>query len=66
MARDGFTDEAAVVAERLVHLGSETGHRLPELCGGEPVGTRPVPYPASCRPQAWAAAASAVVLDILG
>lgn len=66
MARAGFADEAAVVAERLLRLGVASGYRLPELCGGEPVGRHPVPYPAACRPQAWAAAAVVVVLDILG
>ena len=34
-------------------------YRLPELYGGDQAGdvTFPVDYPASCRPQAWAAAA---------
>jgi len=66
MARAGFADEAAVVAGRLLQLGVASGYRLPELCGGEAVGRRPVPYPAACLPQAWAAAAAVVVLDILG
>jgi glycogen debranching enzyme len=66
MARAGFVDEAAVVAERLVRLGEASGYRLPELCAGEAVGRCPVPYPAACRPQAWAAAAAAVVLDLIG
>ena len=41
------------------------GVRLPvaRAVWGEPVGRRPVPYPAACRPQAWAAAAAVVVLD---
>ena len=33
---------------------------------GETVGGRPIPYPAACRPQAWAAASAAVLLDVLG
>ena len=45
MARAGFADEAAVVAERLLRLGVASGYRLPELCGGEAVGRRPVPVP---------------------
>jgi len=65
MARAGFPEQAAVVAERLLRLGEASGYRLPELCGGEAIGQRPVPYPASCRPQAWAAAAAAPVLEIL-
>ena len=43
--------------------------RLPELYGGQPATTegRPVPYPSSCRPQAWSAAASMVIVAaILG
>ena len=43
--------------------------RLPELYGGQPARTegRPVPYPSSCRPQAWSAAASMVIVAaILG
>jgi len=65
MARAGFADQAAVVAERLLRLGEASGHRLPELCGGEAIGQRPVPYPASCRPRARAAAAAAPILEIL-
>ena len=43
--------------------------RLPELYGGQAAATevRPVPYPTSCRPQAWSAAASMVIVGaILG
>jgi glycogen debranching enzyme len=41
--------------------------RMPELHSGEGGIPRPLPYPASCRPQAWSAAASVVVLSsILG
>lgn len=65
MARAGFTDEAAIVAERLLRLGAGCRYRMPELCGGEAVGRRPVPYPAACRPQAWAAAAAVAVHNIL-
>jgi glycogen debranching enzyme len=65
MARAGFPDDAATVAERLLRLGAGCGYRMPELCGGEALGRRPVPYPAACRPQAWAAAAAVAVHDIL-
>ena len=44
-------------------------HRMPELFGGHPRADYPVPvpYPASCRPQAWAATASvAMVTAALG
>jgi glycogen debranching enzyme len=44
-------------------------YRLPELFAGDAArpGVRPVPYPASCRPQAWSAASAIVLLSaILG
>lgn len=62
MALAGFDAEAARVHAALVRLSSRVGHRFPELVAGDPVGTDPVPYPASCRPQAWAAASAAVLL----
>ena len=62
----GRVSEARVLADRLVELGTASEGRLPELCGGETVAGRPVPYPAACRPQAWAAASAAVLLDVLG
>jgi glycogen debranching enzyme len=42
--------------------------RLPELYGGQgAILGRPVPYPSACRPQAWSAAASLVIVAaILG
>ena len=42
--------------------------RLPELYGGQAATLgRPVPYPSACRPQAWSAAASLVIVAaILG
>ena len=44
-------------------------YRLPELFSGDAArrGVRPLPYPASCRPQAWSAASAIVVLStVLG
>lgn len=39
-------------------------HQLPELFGGQSAtpGSAPVPYPASCHPQAWAAASAVALL----
>ncbi|MET1052321.1 MAG: amylo-alpha-1,6-glucosidase, partial [Mycetocola sp.] len=39
-------------------------YRMPELHSGDPAGvfSRPIPYPAACRPQAWSAAAAVAVL----
>ncbi len=62
LALAGHTTEADRVHEALVRLSTRSHHRFPELIAGEPVGTQPVPYPASCRPQAWAAASAAVLL----
>ncbi len=58
LARYGFLEEADAVAVGLFEAAEAFGGRLPELfCGFDrstfPV---PVPYPASCSPQAWASA----------
>jgi glycogen debranching enzyme len=58
LARYGFLEEADAVAVGLFDAAEAFGGRLPELfCGFDrsafPV---PVPYPASCSPQAWASA----------
>ncbi len=62
LALAGFSKEADQVSEALVRLSTRSQHRFPELIGGDTVGSQPVPYPASCRPQAWAAASAAVLL----
>ncbi len=55
-------------ASRLLHgliaAGDHLGDRLPELFGGEQrtAGSRPLPYPAACRPQAWSAGAALLAL----
>jgi glycogen debranching enzyme len=51
----------------LLAAGHAFDYRLPELFAGDTAraGVRPVPYPASCRPQAWSAAAAVVVLSTL-
>jgi glycogen debranching enzyme len=62
---------AALVAATLIDgiLDAAPGfhYRMPELYGGEPArrGGVPTPYPASCRPQAWAAASSIALLTTL-
>lgn len=58
LARYGFDAEAHRLVRGLLDVSVRTGGRLPELFGGfdrSDVGS-PVPYPASCSPQAWAAA----------
>ncbi len=67
MLREGFTDEAAALAEDLLRAAWRFDYRLPELFGGQ--GTdetlQPHAYPAACHPQAWAAASAAVVARAL-
>ena len=59
LARDGYVDQAAQLAAGVVAASEGVSYRLPELYGGDQSSdvAFPVDYPASCRPQAWAAAA---------
>jgi glycogen debranching enzyme len=59
LARYGFLEQADAVAVGLFDAAEAFGGRLPELfCGFDRVAFPvPVPYPASCSPQAWASAA---------
>ena len=67
LMRYGHTAHALRVAEAVFDAAAHFGHRLPELfCGfsrDEHIG--PVPYPTSCSPQAWAAAAPLQLLTTL-
>ena len=67
LARYGYEAEAARVAGGLLDAALCFEHRLPELFGGFARGTPavPVPYPAACAPQAWAAAAPVEILRAL-
>ncbi|MFF3143427.1 glycogen debranching N-terminal domain-containing protein [Streptomyces sp. NPDC057927] len=64
LVRAGFPRPAASLAAGLLTASADFDARLPEVFAGHGsrAGTRPAPYPASCRPQAWAAAASVLVL----
>ena len=67
LAADGHGPEAARVLRAMVDAATWFDFRFPELYGGDLGLDRPVPYPASCRPQAWAAAsAAAIVSGVLG
>ncbi len=67
LARAGHHDVAASLAEGLLRAAESFGFRMPELHSGDPASSsaRPVPYPASCRPQAWSAAAAIAVLSVV-
>jgi glycogen debranching enzyme len=62
LVRDGHTAEASAVIRALLDAGERFDFRLPELFGGDDL---PTPYPAACRPQAWAAAAGPAILTAL-
>jgi glycogen debranching enzyme len=58
LARYGFLEQAEAVTVGLFNAAETFGGRLPELFCGFDRGAFPVPvpYPASCSPQAWASA----------
>ncbi|TBN58641.1 amylo-alpha-1,6-glucosidase [Glaciihabitans arcticus] len=69
LVRDGHRNEARELIEGLLAAASAFDYRLPELHSGDSSTelSRPVPYPAACRPQAWSAASAVSVLgSILG
>jgi len=59
LMRYGFVDESHRVIRGILDVALASGGRLPELFSGLARSDVPVPvaYPASCSPQAWAAAA---------
>ncbi|MBX6391132.1 MAG: amylo-alpha-1,6-glucosidase [Frankia sp.] len=67
LMRYGFTAQAQRVALAVMDAGRHFGWRLPELfCGFDRADfPAPVPYPTSCSPQAWAAAAPLYLLRTL-
>jgi len=69
LRRAGYPQAANRLAQDLLRAAVAVGGRLPELYAGiSPAElSRPVPYPTSCSPQAWAAAAPLLLLrTILG
>lgn len=65
---DGYVNEARRLAGGLLRAAQGFNWRLPELFAGHGAADTwpPVPYPASCRPQAWAAASAVPVAQALG
>jgi glycogen debranching enzyme len=68
MNSTGHTSEATILALALLDVGTAFDYRYPELFGGDErtISQVPIPYPASCRPQAWAASSAVVIAEILG
>jgi glycogen debranching enzyme len=64
LARTGNAHRAGELIEGLLSASFAFHGRLPELWGGDPrsLVPAPVPYPAACRPQAWAAASAVSLL----
>jgi len=67
LARYGYRLEAQRIGVGLLDAAQHTGQRLPELfCGFDRAEfDSPVPYPTSCAPQAWAAAAPLLLVRSL-
>lgn len=67
LSRYGHHDAAQRLAMALIDASAHTGGRLPELFGGFDRADlpAPVPYPASCVPQAWSAASSLLIVRAL-
>ncbi|GAB3550230.1 glycogen debranching N-terminal domain-containing protein [Arthrobacter tumbae] len=68
LLKDGFVTQASALAAGLLRAAEGFDWRLPELFSGHASSEMwpPVPYPASCRPQAWAAASSIPIAQALG
>lgn len=64
LAREGKRDEATKVAQSLLASAEAFDYRWPELYASTGVLGRPIPYPASCRPQAWSTASAAALVSV--
>src|SRR5215203_3260767 len=64
LSRYGFREEAGLIALAILDAAPHFDYRLPEVFAGYSRKERPapVPYPTSCRPQAWAAGAVPLLL----
>ena len=67
LARSGRATEALALVRGLVGAAPWFDYRLPELFAGYASDdtVTPVPYPAACRPQAWASASALLMLRAL-
>ncbi len=64
MMKAGLVEQAAKVRDGMRATAVSFDYRVPELHSGDGIDLTPKarPYPASCRPQAWSAAAAFVAL----
>jgi glycogen debranching enzyme len=67
LARSGHGAAATALIDGLLTAAETFDYRMPELFAGDSRAalSRPMPYPVACRPQAWSAAASILVLQSL-
>jgi glycogen debranching enzyme len=67
LARYGRWEDAFRIARVVLEASSYFDHRLPEAFAGLPreEAPFPIPYPAACSPQAWAAAATVLLLQVV-
>ncbi|WP_243707245.1 glycogen debranching N-terminal domain-containing protein [Micromonospora sp. KC606] len=65
LAKTGFGAAAARLADGMLAAGEAFDYQMPELHSGDDRAevSRPMPYPAACRPQAWSAAAAVAILQ---
>jgi len=63
LARSGHDAAATTLIDGLLTAAETFDYRLPELHAGDARAalSRPMPYPAACRPQAWSAAAAVLI-----
>lgn len=67
LRRAGFGEQAARLAHGVIAASVGFDARLPELYAGDSADRlpQPAPYPAACRPQAWAAGGVVMLLQAL-
>jgi glycogen debranching enzyme len=67
LARYGYRPEALRIVRSLLAAAGSLGYQLPEVFGGFPRSEAPQPiaYPTATKPQAWAAGAPILLLQVL-
>jgi glycogen debranching enzyme len=67
LAREGRRDEALQIVQRIIGVGRQFDHQLPEVFAGfrRDETSFPIAYPTAARPQAWAAGTPVLLLQVL-